>query len=104
MAIKDMPRSAAQGKENAKRSRLTLSELASYDDICTDALVDNVSNCSYARQIADYSRFFSGQRFAKIAPSIIQVEDSQKSLLPRYFSMALFVMRMSRKQKPNFCD
>lgn len=80
MAITNMSRNAAQGKGDAKRPRLTLSELASYDDICTDALVDNVGNRSYAGQIVDYSRSSSGQRFAKIAPSTTQVGDSQKNL------------------------
>ena len=35
---------AIMKKRDAKKPRLTLSELANYDDVCTDALVDNVSS------------------------------------------------------------
>ena len=34
---------ADAGKVETKKPRLTLAQLASYDDICTDALVDQVS-------------------------------------------------------------
>ena len=37
-----MPNNTTKPKKEVKKARLTLSELASYDDICTDGLVDKV--------------------------------------------------------------
>lgn len=57
-----MPRKEAL-EATPKKDRLTLSQLAGYDDILTDALVDHVRICSLARiiRIADLSfRFTSG--------------------------------------------
>lgn len=37
-----MPNNTSKLRKEVKKPRLTLSELASYDDICTDGLVDKV--------------------------------------------------------------
>jgi hypothetical protein len=80
-----------------RREKLTLAQLASYDDILTDALVDRVrfpsilSHCCEEKTNSDVEilRHISGPKFGRIGLNIAQREASLKVKLRRsYFTMS----------------
>jgi [histone H4]-N-methyl-L-lysine20 N-methyltransferase len=42
-----MPRKVKKGYEDEKKATLTLAQLAAYDDVATDALIDQVRSCTH---------------------------------------------------------
>ena len=71
---------ASPGDAHAKKDVLTLAQLASYDDLLTDALIDHVRrrfrasiSASFVLVLADVSlRLITPQPFAKIVLAISQ--------------------------------
>ena len=63
-----MPRKSDLKTQGLQKHRLSLAQLASYDDVLTDALVDQVgSQPGHAGASLTSNRLISGHEFAKIA-------------------------------------
>ena len=68
----------------AKRERVTLEQLARYDDILTDVLVDHVcvsitENSSSFHWLISNPRCTFGRRFGRIGPSIALLVESPRT-------------------------
>ncbi len=83
-----MPRKSDSKTESPQKHRLTLAQLASYDDVLTDALVDQVNSHleHYAASLTS-SRPISGHEYARTAKTNIYLsEGSRKTKCLKYCS------------------
>jgi hypothetical protein len=63
-----MPRKSDLKTQSPQKHRLSLAQLASYDDVLTDALVDQVgSQVKHTNASLTSDRLISGHEYAKIA-------------------------------------
>jgi hypothetical protein len=63
-----MPRKSDSRIESPQKHRLTLAQLASYDDVLTDALVDQVKKqIEHSGASLTSNRLISGLEYARIA-------------------------------------
>lgn len=83
----------------ARKDRLTLTQLAGYDDILTDALVDHVCVQTSPRNLLliRSDRSTSGQPFAKIDPSTTLRAVSIKTILRMFYCIISLLRRICRK-------
>ena len=83
-----MPRKSDSQIEGSQKHRLTLAQLASYDDVLTDALVDQVrSQAEQSSASLTSNRPTSGREYVKIAKTNIYLsEASSRMKFPRFSS------------------
>ena len=75
-----------------KKQRLTLAQLAAYDDILTDALVDHVSCCEEQTKVfmlTSRCRSTTGQVFERTKAHIIHREVFEKKMSLQFFRNVL---------------
>jgi hypothetical protein len=74
-------------KEPDKAQRLSLAELAAHDDVCSDVMVDNVSNLNLLQGLfaLTTARLITSPRFERTAPSTFPFEASRRKKYPRSF-------------------
>jgi hypothetical protein len=84
-----MPRKSDLKTQSPQKHRLSLAQLASYDDVLTDALVDQVgSRLEHTGASLTSHRLISGHEYAKIAKTNIYQSEalSKMKCLGSYFT------------------
>jgi hypothetical protein len=76
-----MPRKSESKTESPQKHRLTLAELASYDDVLTDALVDQVEwRLEHDGASLTSHRHISGREYAKIARTNTYLSEASRRI------------------------
>lgn len=87
--------------EPERTHRLSLAELASHDDACSDAMIDNV--CCFHSSWSSHTnidRHTTSLRYGRTATSTLHYEASNKTRSPRfYFTKSLSARIQSRVKK-----